>query len=171
MTSDHSTRNEGRGQTGSGWAAETTFHIRYAETDQMGIVHHSAYVPWLEEARSALSRQYGRSYADFERAGYALAVTELSLRFIASARYDRAVTVRIRVTQVRSRQVCFDYEVLDAETGNRLASGFTAPEIGEKLFISPKTVDTYKQRISEKLGLAHRSEYVQFALKLGLLKE
>jgi two-component system, NarL family, response regulator NreC len=52
-----------------------------------------------------------------------------------------------------------------------VASGYTAPEIGEKLFISPKTVDTYKQRISEKLGLAHRSEYVQFALKLGLLKE
>lgn len=52
-----------------------------------------------------------------------------------------------------------------------VASGYTAPEIGERLFISPKTVDTYKQRIAEKLGLAHRSEYVQFALKLGLLKE
>lgn len=51
-----------------------------------------------------------------------------------------------------------------------VAHGFTAPEIGEKLFISPKTVDTYKQRIGEKLGLAHRSDYVQFALKLGLLK-
>jgi hypothetical protein len=45
------------------------------------------------------------------------------------------------------------------------------PEIGEKLFISPKTVDTYKQRIGEKLGLTHRSEYVQFALKLGLLAQ
>ncbi len=51
-----------------------------------------------------------------------------------------------------------------------VAHGFTAPEIGEKLFISPKTVDTYKQRIGEKLGLTHRSDYVQFALKLGLLK-
>ncbi len=50
-----------------------------------------------------------------------------------------------------------------------VASGFSAPEIGEKLFISPKTVDTYKQRINEKLGLAHRSDYVAFALKLGLI--
>jgi DNA-binding NarL/FixJ family response regulator len=50
-----------------------------------------------------------------------------------------------------------------------VAGGFSAPEIGEKLFISPKTVDTYKQRINEKLGLAHRSDYVDFALKLGLL--
>jgi two-component system response regulator NreC len=52
-----------------------------------------------------------------------------------------------------------------------VAQGFSAPEIGEKLFISPKTVDTYKQRIQEKLGLTHRSEYVQLALKLGLLTE
>jgi DNA-binding NarL/FixJ family response regulator len=50
-----------------------------------------------------------------------------------------------------------------------VAGGYSAPEIGEKLFISPKTVDTYKQRIGEKLGLTHRSEYVRFALKLGLL--
>jgi DNA-binding NarL/FixJ family response regulator len=52
-----------------------------------------------------------------------------------------------------------------------VAGGFSAPEIGEKLFISPKTVDTYKQRINEKLGLTHRSDYVDFALKLGLLEK
>jgi len=52
-----------------------------------------------------------------------------------------------------------------------VAQGYSAPEIGERLFISPKTVDTYKQRIQEKLGLSHRAEYVQFALKLGLLAE
>jgi DNA-binding NarL/FixJ family response regulator len=52
-----------------------------------------------------------------------------------------------------------------------VARGFSAPEIGEKLFISPKTVDTYKQRINEKLSLTHRSDYVDFALKLGLMTE
>jgi two-component system, NarL family, response regulator NreC len=51
------------------------------------------------------------------------------------------------------------------------AQGFSAPEIGERLFISPKTVDTYKQRIHEKLGLSHRSDYVSLALKLGLLTQ
>ena len=50
-----------------------------------------------------------------------------------------------------------------------IAQGFSAPEIGEQLFISSKTVDTYKQRINEKLGIAHRSEYVEFALKVGVL--
>jgi two-component system, NarL family, response regulator NreC len=52
-----------------------------------------------------------------------------------------------------------------------VAQGFSAPEIGERLFISPKTVDTYKQRIQEKMGLTHRSDYVQIALRLGLLAQ
>ncbi len=50
-----------------------------------------------------------------------------------------------------------------------VAEGYSAPEIGERLFISPKTVDTYKQRIHEKMGLSHRAAYVQLALRLGLL--
>jgi DNA-binding NarL/FixJ family response regulator len=52
-----------------------------------------------------------------------------------------------------------------------VAQGYSAPEIGERLNISPKTVDTYKQRIEDKLGLGHRHDYVQFALRLGLLQD
>ena len=51
-----------------------------------------------------------------------------------------------------------------------IAEGYTAPEIGEQLTISPKTVDTYKQRINDKLGLTHRADYVRLALKLGILQ-
>jgi DNA-binding NarL/FixJ family response regulator len=51
-----------------------------------------------------------------------------------------------------------------------IAEGYTAPEIGDQLAISPKTVDTYKQRINDKLGLTHRADYVKLALKLGLLR-
>lgn len=51
------------------------------------------------------------------------------------------------------------------------ALGYSAPEIGVRLAISPKTVDTYKQRIGGKAGLSHRAEYVQLALRLGLLTE
>ena len=51
-----------------------------------------------------------------------------------------------------------------------LLVGYTAPEIGEQLAISPKTVDTYKQRVNDKLGLTHRADYVKLALKLGLLQ-
>jgi DNA-binding CsgD family transcriptional regulator len=52
-----------------------------------------------------------------------------------------------------------------------VARGYSAPEIGARLSISPKTVDTYKLRIQQKLDLTHRSQYVQLALRLGLLAE
>ena len=52
-----------------------------------------------------------------------------------------------------------------------VARGYSAPEIGERLSISPKTVDTYKQRVNEKLGVAHRADYVRIAMRLGLLSE
>ena len=63
-----------------------------------------------------------------------------------------------------------DYVIVARRDVLRLvAQGYSAPEIGEQLFISPKTVDTYKQRVNEKLGISHRSEYVDFALKIGVL--
>ena len=58
----------------------------------------------------------------------------------------------------------------EREVMQLIAEGYTAPEIGEQLSISPKTVDTYKQRINDKLGLTHRADYVRLALKLGLLQ-
>ena len=105
--------------------AETTFHVRYAETDQMGFVHHSAYIVWFEEGRSAWSRQSGRAYADFERAGYLLVVSEVGARYLAPARYDQRVTIRTWVSQVRSRLIRFEYEVLGAERCVLLVTGFS----------------------------------------------
>jgi len=94
---------------------------------------------------------------------------------------DRAATGRIFVELSRRNSTDKkDPHQQDREKFERLtererdvlrltAQGYSAPEIGEKLFISPKTVDTYKQRINEKLGLSHRADYVQLALRLGLL--
>jgi acyl-CoA thioester hydrolase len=104
---------------------ETTFHVRYAETDQMGIVHHASYVVWLEEGRSHWLRAHGRSYADFERQGLVLAVSELHVRYSQTARYDQRVTVRCWIAEVRSRQMQFSYEIVDPETGTIFVSGYT----------------------------------------------
>ena len=100
---------------------ETTFHIRYAETDQMGVAHHAAYVVWLEEGRSQWMRAYGSSYAQFEKEGLRLVVSELHIRYRQAAFYDQQVTVRCWIEAVRSRQVQFDYEVVDRESGAILA--------------------------------------------------
>jgi acyl-CoA thioester hydrolase len=103
----------------------TTFRVRYAETDQMGVVHHASYVVWLEEGRSQWMRAHGSSYAQFEKEGLLLVVSECCLRYRQPARYDRRVTIRCWVESVRSRQVKFNYEVVDAETGAVFVDGYT----------------------------------------------
>lgn len=105
------------GRQNSGPVTETTFYVRYAETDQMGIVHHAAYVVWLEEGRSHYMRAQGRSYTQFEQEGVSLAVSELHIRYGQAAHYDQQVTIRCWVEEIKSRQITFSYEVVDAETG------------------------------------------------------
>ncbi len=104
---------------------ESTFYVRYAETDQMGIVHNASYLVWLEEGRSQWMRTQGHSYAQFEKEGLLLAVSEAYVRYKQPARYDQKVTVRCWIESVRSRRVQFNYEVVEAETGAIFASGYT----------------------------------------------
>ena len=97
-----------------------------------------------------------------------VAAGEVYVQPSAARALARGLTKREGAADERAR---FD-KLTDREQAvlQMVAEGFTAPEIGDKLTISPKTVETYKQRINDKLGLAHRSDYVKFALKLGLLR-
>ena len=103
----------------------TDIHVRYAETDQMGVVYHANYLVWCEIGRTDFIRRCGMSYADMERAGTKLAVTEANLRMLASARYDDTVRVTTRLESVRSRAVTFGYEIARADSGARIASATT----------------------------------------------
>jgi acyl-CoA thioester hydrolase len=100
---------------------------RYAETDQMGIVYHANYLPWCEIGRTELIRRLWRSYADLEAEGVLLAVTEVNLRYHASARYDDLVRVVTTLGAIRSRGVSFDYEILrvDGDDARRLVTART----------------------------------------------
>lgn len=105
---------------------DVEFRVRYAETDQMGVVYHTNYLVWCEVGRTDFIRQRGMSYADIERAGIGLAVSELSARFHAAARYDDLVRVRTTLADVRSRGITFDYLITNAATGDRLVTARTA---------------------------------------------
>ena len=109
--------------TPSGFISETPLRVRYAETDAMGIVHHTAYIVWFEAGRSDWMRQQGYSYADFERAGYLLPLSEVGARFLLPARYDEEVVVRSWVAELRSRKLTFRYEVV--RDGAVLVTGFS----------------------------------------------
>ena len=104
------------------------FRTRYAETDQMGIIHHANYLAWCEIGRTDLIRRLYKPYAEVERDGVLLAVTDVSLRYHASARYDELVRVTTWVDALRSRAVGFSYlveRVEDDGSTTRLASART----------------------------------------------
>ena len=91
--------------------SRSTFRVRYAETDQMGVVYHTHYLVWCEIARTDYIRQLGSSYAQLEKAGLLLAVADATIRYAASARYDDLITVEATLQRVQSRLITFDYNI------------------------------------------------------------
>jgi len=92
-------------------SVDAVFHVRYAETDAMGVVHHASYIVWFEEGRSAYMRARGLPYSEVERRGYYFTVVEVSARFLSPARYDDRVVVRTRLAELHSRGLTFAYEI------------------------------------------------------------
>ncbi|MEJ2502933.1 MAG: thioesterase family protein [Gemmatimonadota bacterium] len=91
--------------------SRSTFRVRYAETDQMGLVHHAAYLVWCEIGRTDFIRELGMSYAEIEQSGVYLAVADANLRYGAGARYDDLIRVETWVEHLRSRTLTFGYEI------------------------------------------------------------
>jgi DNA-binding NarL/FixJ family response regulator len=126
------------------------------------------YLVTLLEAGAAgylMKNAADRELADAVRA---IAAGDVYVQASATRALARAVSRRNEHVEERDR-----YQQLSERERDVLvlvAGGYSASEIGEKLFISPKTVETYKQRISEKMGLSHRADYVQLCLRLGLLQ-
>lgn len=96
---------------------QTTIRIRYAETDNMGLVHHAVYLVWFEEGRSAYIRERGWSYADIEGSGYFLVAAELNARYLKSTHYDQLVTVKTWIEAVQSRAMTFGCEIVETSSG------------------------------------------------------
>jgi acyl-CoA thioester hydrolase len=105
---------------------ETKLRVRYAETDQMGVVYHSNHLIWFEVGRVEFMRQMGFSYRDMEREdGLFIAVAEAKCRYRAPVYYDEEVVVRTRLKTVRDSVIVFSYELARANTGTLLAEGET----------------------------------------------
>lgn len=104
---------------------EVSFYVRYAETDAMGIVHHSNYLVYFEEGRSNYARQRGSDYASFEKSGRYLTVAEVNCRYLKPAVYGQLITVRCWLEEMKSRGLTFAYEIVDAASGEILMTGWT----------------------------------------------
>ena len=103
-------------------ATVTETRVRYAETDQMGVAYHANYLVWCEMGRTDFIREHVRSYAQLEREGVALAVSEATIRFHAGAVYDDVVRIETTLAEIHSRALVFDYRITRLPGGERLAS-------------------------------------------------
>jgi acyl-CoA thioester hydrolase len=105
---------------------ETRIRVRYAETDQMGVVYHANHFIWFEVGRVELLRQFGFSYKDMEREDDCfIAVVDARCRYKAPVHYDDEVVVRTFLKHVREKVIRFGYELRSKETGELLAEGET----------------------------------------------
>jgi acyl-CoA thioester hydrolase len=100
--------------------------VRYAETDQMGVVYYSNYLVWFEVGRTEFCRRHSLPYRDFEQEFQSyLAVAEAECRYLTPARYDDILIIRTRVDSFRKRTINFQYEILNKESGLLVANGRT----------------------------------------------
>lgn len=101
-----------------------TFRVRYAETDQMGIAHHSNYFVWFEMGRSDYCRDLGLPYGQWEENGVYLPVVEVHCRYKSSLRYDELVTMEVFPTELKGASLTFGYRLLH-DDGHLAAEGWT----------------------------------------------
>ncbi len=132
---------------------ESEIRVRYAETDKMGIVHHSNYLIWFEAGRSDLCRARGFSYKEMEEQDNALmVVAESYVRYKSPAFYEDVLTVRTQVAEVRSRSIRFIYEIVRDSDETLLAEGETlhlVTDNNKKVKLIP---DTYRDLLLAEIG-------------------
>jgi acyl-CoA thioester hydrolase len=112
---------------------ETTVRVRYAETDQMGVVYHGNYFAWFEVGRVEWCRQQGFAYKQMEIEDDSLiVVAEARCRYKRPARFDDLLLVRTRMTESKRRTVKFAYEIVDQASGDMVATGETVHVICDR---------------------------------------
>ncbi len=105
---------------------ESAVRVRYAETDQMGVVYYANFFVWFEIGRVELLRQLGFAYKEMEqRDDCYIVVAEAHCRYRRPARYDDVLRIRTRVAEARNRILRFAYQILNDSSGELLATGET----------------------------------------------
>jgi len=112
---------------------ETRFRVRYAETDQMGVVYYANYLVWMELGRAEYCRAAGILYKDMEAHDHVLlAVVDAHCRYIHPAHYDEEIAIETSIARASRRMIEFHYTIREASTARELAEGET-----KHIFLSP----------------------------------
>ena len=102
---------------------EYSRRVFYYETDNMGIVHHSNYIRWMEEARMDFMRKLGYVYTDMEKRGIIMPVTSVSCKYIHSTRFDDSFSIKTTMTFFNGVRAGFSYEIYSVTDGTLAATG------------------------------------------------
>ena len=128
---------------------ETEVNVRYAETDQMGIVYYANYLVWFEVGRVAWCRARGFNYAEMEsRHNRFLMVAEAGCRYKSPARFAEDIVVRTAVKKATDRVIRYKYEIRRKSTGELLATGETAHVVTDQKFRPSRLPDQYRRYFS-----------------------
>lgn len=137
----------------SAGTSEVRLRVRYAETDQMGVVYHANYFVWFEVGRVELLRQLGFSYRDMEQHDSCfIAVVDARCRYKAPARYDDEVLVRTCLKNVRETLVHFGYELIRASDNLLLAEGETTHIVTDSEMRTRTIPDKYMQAFRKAMA-------------------
>jgi acyl-CoA thioester hydrolase len=133
--------------------SEATVRVRYAETDQMGVVYHANYLVWFEVGRVEFLRQLGFSYRDMEQQdGCCIAVVDARCRYKAPARYDDEIIIRTHLKNVRESLVHFGYELLRSSDGLLLAEGETTHVVIDREMKKTAIPEKYMKIFKDCMG-------------------
>ena len=140
----------------TGRISEVKIRVRYAETDQMGVVYHANHFVWFEVGRVEFFRQLGFSYKDMEQQdGCHIAVVDARCRYKAPARYDDEVVVRTQLKNARESMVHFGYELVRAADGLLLAEGETMHVVIDREMKKTPIPEKYMQIFRGVIGTNH----------------
>jgi len=139
---------------------DAPLRVRYAETDQMGVVYHANYLVWFEIGRVELMRALGFEYKLMEAEDDCyIVVVEASCRYLHPARYDELLRVRTRISQAGSRVVKYSYQLLRDSDDHLLASGATTHVIcgkdGKPKLLPQKYRDRFRALATESPERSH----------------
>jgi acyl-CoA thioester hydrolase len=124
---------------------DTVISVRYAETDQMGVVYYANYLVWFEVGRAAWCRAHGFQYRDLEaHYGRMMLVAEASCRYKAPARYEDDILIRTAAGPSGDKVIRFSYEIRNKQTGQLLATGETVHVVTDR--------DLRAARLPEHIG-------------------
>lgn len=133
--------------------SQTSFIVRYAETDQMGVVHHSNYPVWFEAGRTDFIRKMGMPYSKIEENGAMLPLLELKCIFKGFARYEDEIVVKTYIKEHTGTRLLFHYEVCKADSDKVLTEGETL-HVWTNNNLKPVNIKKFMPEINELIEKA-----------------